>query len=181
MKKIETGLKGLVAIQPDIYQDERGYFFESYQKEKYERLGIHDDFIQDNEAFSVKNTLRGLHYQLPPYSQSKLVRVTIGSVLDVAVDIRIDSPTYGHYYSILLTGENKSQLYIPHGFAHGYVVLSEYAVFQYKTDNHYSKEHEAGIHYADKTIGIDWKIESTGLIISEKDLKLPTFGSHKKM
>ncbi len=178
MQARSTPIDGLLVIEPRIFHDDRGYFFESYHVEKYKQLGIGNNFIQDNEARSVQNVVRGLHYQLPPFAQAKLVRVIEGSVLDIAVDIREGSATYGKVYSLELSAENKLQMYIPKGFAHGYAVLTPTAIFSYKCDAPYSKAHEAGIKLDDPTLKIDWKIDFTNAIISEKDMILPAFGSH---
>lgn len=177
MEVIDTKLEGVKVIYPAVFHDERGYFFESYQKEKWQ-LGV--DFVQDNEAFSTKGILRGLHYQLPPYAQSKLVRVIQGEVLDVVVDIRPNSPTYGEHLSIVLNGTNFKQLFIPKGFAHGYVVLTDTAIFAYKCDTYYQKTSEAGIRWDDAQLNIDWILPPTTLILSDKDKILPDFGAHQK-
>ena len=174
MKITTTSIPEVIIIEPDIFKDSRGYFFESYNYERYSEFGIDDDFIQDNESYSVKNVLRGLHYQLPPFAQSKLVRVIKGRILDVAVDIRKSSPYFGKYVSVELSDENKKQFYIPQGFAHGFVVLSDEVIFAYKCDNTYCKSHERGIIYNDPTINIDWGVDLTNVILSDKDkLNLP--------
>ena len=171
MKFSRAEISDVIIIEPKVFSDERGYFFESFkQNELKEFLGYDVNFCQDNESKSSYGVLRGLHYQEPPFEQAKLVRVIQGSVLDVAVDIRQDSPTFGKYISIELSEENKKQLFIPKGFAHGFVVLSENAVFSYKADNYYSKDFERGIAYNDPNIGINWKLKSN-LIISERDRK----------
>ena len=171
MKFSRAEISDVIIIEPKVFSDERGYFFESFkQNELKEFLGYDVNFCQDNESKSSYGVLRGLHYQEPPFEQAKLVRVIQGSVLDVAVDIRQDSPTFGKYISIELSEENKKQLFIPRGFAHGFVVLSENAVFSYKADNYYSKDFERGIAYNDPNIGINWKLKSN-LIISERDRK----------
>ncbi|MFK5957378.1 MAG: dTDP-4-dehydrorhamnose 3,5-epimerase [Lutibacter sp.] len=176
MKFIRTKIPDVVLCKPVIYKDERGYFYESFKKELFEQfIGKPINFCQDNEAKSTKGVLRGLHYQLPPYAQSKLVRVVKGRVLDIAVDIRKNSPTFGHYEAVELSEENKLQLFIPRGFAHGYVVLSDEVVFSYKVDNYYHKETERGIMYNDASLKIDWKLAEKDLIISEKDKKQPLF------
>lgn len=175
-----THIKDLIVFEPRVWRDERGYFFESYNERTFEEAGIFNRFVQDNQARSVKGVLRGLHYQTGEYAQAKLVRVVEGEVLDVAVDLREDSETYGEWYSIRLSAENKKQLFVPRGFAHGYVVLSETAEFAYKCDNFYSKEHEGGLLYNDPTLNIDWELEGVDFIIAEKDLALPKFGAHKK-
>lgn len=178
MKTTDGKLPGLFILEPVIFKDSRGYFFESYNREKVKQhLGdIH--WVQDNEAGSHKNVLRGFHYQLPPFAQSKLVRVTEGSVLDIAIDIRPKSPTYGQYQSIVLSNENKLQFFIPAGFAHGYLVLSDYAVFNYKCDNYYAPKHEGGIRFDDPQLAIDLPVDPKSLIVSEKDRDLPDFGKH---
>ena len=171
MKFSRAEISDVIIIEPKVFSDERGYFFESFkQNELEEFLGYDVNFCQDNESMSSYGVLRGLHYQEPPFEQAKLVRVIQGSVLDVAVDIRQDSPTFGKYISIELSEENKKQLFIPRGFAHGFVVLSENAVFSYKADNYYSRDFERGIAYNDPNIGINWKLKSN-LIISERDRK----------
>lgn len=169
----KTGIEGLVLFEPKVFGDHRGYFYESYNKSVFEDGGVEADFVQDNISFSRRGVLRGLHYQLNPYAQAKLVRVNRGEVLDVVVDIRKSSPTYGKTYTVLLNDENKLQLFVPRGFAHGFVVLSEEAEFCYKCDNFYNKEHEAGIIYNDPALGIDWKIPAEEAILSDKDKVLP--------
>ena len=169
MQIFDLKLNGVKLIVPDIYNDERGYFFESFNYEKYKNNDIDNEWIQDNESKSTYGVLRGLHYQLPPYTQAKLVRVIKGKVLDVVVDIRKNSNTFGRHISVELSEDNKYQLYIPRGFAHGFVVLSEEAIFSYKCDNIYMKSHEAGILYNDKELNIDWKIDLSKVIISDKD------------
>ena len=176
MKIVQTPLKGCVVLTPTVFSDGRGRFFESYKKEAFnEALGQEVNFVQDNESFSSKGVLRGLHFQKGKCAQAKLVRVVHGSVLDVAVDLRPDSTTYGEHFSIELSADNKKQLFVPRGFAHGFVVLSETAVFSYKCDNYYNKESECGIIYNDPTLNIDWKLPSEQLQLSEKDLQLPKF------
>ena len=168
-----TKLKDCYVLEPNVFGDERGYFLESYNKTKFDKLiGKNVDFIQDNEAKSSKGVLRGLHFQLPPFAQAKLVRVTQGEVLDVVVDLRKSSPTYLQHQSHLLSSENKKQLFVPRGFAHGYVVLSDTAVFDYKVDNQYAPESDSGIIWNDRDLGIDWKVPHEELIISEKDKNL---------
>ena len=180
MEIIKTKIEGLLIIDPKIWKDERGYFFESYQAERYRAAGIEQTFVQDNEAYSTRGVLRGLHYQLPPHAQAKLVRVTQGSVQDVAVDIRPGSPTFGQHVSVILSAENKRQLLVPQGFAHGYLVLSETACFVYKCDRYYAREFEAGIYFQDEDLGINWQLPESDLIISEKDANLPHFSNHHK-
>ena len=169
----KTKLKDCFVLRPKVFGDERGYFLESFNLKKFESLvetSIH--FIQDNEAKSSKGVLRGLHFQLPPYSQAKLVRVIRGKVLDVVVDLRKSSPTYLQHETIVLSSKNKKQLFVPRGFAHGYAVLSQSAVFAYKVDNDYAPEYESGIIWSDKDLAIDWRLDNCDLIISEKDKKL---------
>lgn len=173
MEVIRTPIPDLLIIEPKVYTDDRGYFLESYQQNRYEEAGITANFIQDNEAFSTYGVVRGLHYQLAPYSQAKLVRVIQGKVLDVAVDLRKDSPTYGHWYSILLSDENKRQFFVPRGFAHGYSVLSETALFAYKCDNVYNPQSERGLNLKDAALNIDWQIPEEAMIISTKDKMWP--------
>ncbi len=176
-----TFIKDLLVIEPTVYEDNRGYFFESFNKKRFEQLtGMNIDFIQDNESKSKYGTLRGLHYQIPPYSQAKLVRVIKGKVLDIAVDIRENSETYGKYFSLELSEDNKKQLFIPRGFAHGFVVLSDEAIFTYKCDNYYNKEAEGGIIFDDKQLDIDWQLDAEEIILSDKDKLHPKFGQHKK-
>jgi dTDP-4-dehydrorhamnose 3,5-epimerase len=175
MKIIKTHIPGLIIIEPDIFVDERGYFFESFHKEKYKEAGIDIDFVQDNESKSVKGVVRGLHYQLEPYAQGKLVRVIQGRVFDVAVDLRKGSPTYGAWFGAELDDVSKKQMFVPRGFAHGFSVLSETAIFSYKCDNVYSRETERGINLADPVLGIDWKLNPEEQIISEKDRLTPNF------
>lgn len=169
----KTSLQDLVIIEPTVFGDERGYFFESYSKTKFEGLGIDINFVQDNQSFSKKGTLRGLHYQNLPFAQTKLVRVLEGEIIDVAVDLRKDSPTYGKAYSILLSAENKRQLLVPQGFAHGFSVISETASVMYKCDQFYNKESEGGIKYDDPSLKIDWGMDLEQAIVSEKDQILP--------
>lgn len=175
MEIIKTSIEGLVVIQPKLVEDERGYFMESY-KENFIKENFPDiHFIQDNESKSSYGVLRGLHFQKPPFEQTKLVRVIQGEVLDVAVDVRKNSSTYGKWESIILSGDNKKQFFIPKGFAHGFVVLSEEAIFTYKVDNHYAPEYDSGIRYDDNILAIDWKINEEKVIISNKDLALRGF------
>lgn len=173
MEIIKTEISGLLILKPDVFEDERGYFFESYNLKKYEEAGIKTTFLQDNQSGSKYGVLRGLHYQLEPYAQAKLVRVLKGRVWDVAVDLRKNSPTYGKYFGIELSDINRLQFFIPRGFAHGFVVLSEYAEFFYKCDNYYNKEADRGIRFNDSDIGIDWPLKNSELILSEKDKNLP--------
>jgi len=177
----ETGIPGLLVFDPQVWEDERGYFYEAFNERIFREAGIEQPFVQDNQARSVRGVLRGLHYQVAPYSQAKLVRVLEGEVLDVVVDLRDDSPTYGQSYNLVLSAENKRQLYVPRGFAHGYVVLSETAEFFYKCDNFYAKQEEGGIIFNDPTLQIDWQVPASELIISDKDRQLPTFGKHRTL
>ena len=173
MKVIKTNIDGLLIIKPDVFGDDRGYFFETYSKRKYAEYGIEEDFVQDNISKSLKGTIRGLHYQVGDNAQGKLCHVIKGKVLDVAVDIRFDSPTFGQYFSIELTGEDKTQLWIPPGFAHGFSVLSDEVLFVYKCTNYYSKPDDRAILYNDPQLNIDWKVENP--IVSEKDLNAKHF------
>lgn len=171
----ETFIKDLVILTPDVFEDERGYFFEAYNKNKLSDLGVNIDFVQDNQSFSQKGTLRGLHYQNPPFAQTKLVRVLQGEIMDVAVDLRKDSPTFGKHFGILLTADNKKQLLVPQGFAHGFSVISETAVVMYKCDQFYNKQSEGGIRFDDPGLNINWGMDLELAIVSEKDLVLPDF------
>ena len=174
MNYIPTAIEGVWIIEPKIFKDARGYFFEAFKKEEFEsHIGKRVDFIQDNESKSTFGVLRGLHYQKGEYSQAKLVRVIQGKVLDVAVDIRRQSPTFGQHVAVELSGENKRQLYIPRGFAHGFSVLSETAVFAYKCDNFYCKEAEGGLCVNDPALGIDWQIDMSKANVLERDLNHP--------
>lgn len=175
MNVIESGIEGLVILEPRVFEDSRGYFFESYNRQEFDREIAVVTFVQDNESQSSFGVIRGLHFQRPPYAQAKLVRCVHGRVLDVALDIRKGSPTYGRHVAVELTGDNHRQLFIPRGFAHGFAVLSPTAVFQYKCDNYYHPETEDGIFFADPSLGIDWRIEAGKAIISEKDTRLQTF------
>ena len=171
----ETKLKGCFIIEPKVFEDKRGYFLESFNQNTFSKLiGRHISFVQDNESYSSRGVLRGLHFQRGEHAQAKLVRVIKGKVLDVAVDVRKESPTYGQHVSIELSGENKKQFFVPRGFAHGFVVLSDTALFSYKCDNFYNKASEGGIIYTDAHLDIDWVLPIKDLIVSEKDLVLPT-------
>lgn len=171
----ETILEGCFVIQPKVIQDKRGYFLESFNQAVFkEGLKRDINFVQDNESYSSKGVLRGLHYQKGDYAQAKLVRVIKGKILDVVVDLRADSPTFSKHMSIELSEDNKTQLFIPRGFAHGFLVLSDTAIFSYKCDNFYNKASEGGIIYNDKDLNIDWKLDEKEFIVSEKDLELPT-------
>lgn len=180
MAFIQTPIDGLVIFEPTVYYDERGYFFESYNRRVWAEAGIGAEFVQANQARSTRGVLRGLHYQVEPMAQAKLVRVVEGEVLDVVVDIRERSDTFGRWYSVRLSAENKRQLFVPRGFAHGYLVLSEAAEFVYKCDNFYSKAHEGGIRYNDPALAIDWEFDLSNIIVSEKDKLLPFLGAHRK-
>lgn len=173
MEIIKTNIEGVVIIEPRIFKDDRGYFFESFSQREFEEKVCKTTFIQDNESKSSYGVLRGLHFQKPPFAQSKLVRVIKGAVLDVAVDIRKGSPTFGQYVSVELTGENHRQFFIPRGFAHGFSVLSEEVIFQYKCDNFYSPQSEGAIAWNDPDLNIDWRIPAEKVVLSEKDSKHP--------
>ena len=175
MEIVKTSIEGLVVIQPRVFEDERGYFMESF-KQSFIKENFPDiHFIQDNESRSSYGVLRGLHFQKPPFEQTKLVRVIDGEVLDVAVDLRQNSPTYGKWESIILSGENKKQFFIPKGFAHGFVVLSKDAIFSYKVDNIYAPDYDSGIKFNDETLKIDWKLPENEIKISSKDKVLMNF------
>ena len=173
MEVIKTNIEGVVIIEPRIFKDDRGYFFESFSQREFEEKVCKTTFVQDNESKSSYGVLRGLHFQKPPFAQSKLVRVIKGAVLDVAVDIRKGSPTFGQYVSVELTGENHRQFFIPRGFAHGFSVLSEEVIFQYKCDNFYSPQSEGAIAWNDPDLNIDWRIPAEKVVLSEKDSKHP--------
>ena len=173
MEIIKTNIEGVVIIEPRIFKDDRGYFFESFSQREFEEKVCKTTFVQDNESKSSYGVLRGLHFQKPPFVQSKLVRVIKGAVLDVAVDIRKGSPTFGQYVSVELTGENHRQFFIPRGFAHGFSVLSEEVIFQYKCDNFYSPQSEGAIAWNDPDLNIDWRIPAEKVVLSEKDSKHP--------
>lgn len=175
MKVVETGIKGVLILEPQVFGDSRGYFFESFSQKQFDELVGETVFVQDNESKSSYGVVRGLHYQLPPYTQAKLVRVVKGSVWDVAVDLRKGSETYGQHIAVELSEENKKQFFIPKGFAHGFAVLSEEAIFQYKCDHYYAPGHEGGIKFDDAALGIDWRIPREKMILSEKDLQLGGF------
>ena len=175
MNFIKTAIDGVYIIEPRVFTDERGYFFESYSRAAFEAAGLHYDFVQDNQSKSSYGTVRGLHFQKGEHAQAKLVRVLEGTVLDVAVDLRRDSPTYGQHVAVELSAENNRQLMIPRGFAHGFSVLSETAVFAYKCDNLYCKESEGGIRFDDPTLAINWRIDMSRALTSEKDKEHPYF------
>jgi len=178
LKVTKTEISGLLVVQPDVFNDSRGFFFESYNRKRYDELGIPNEFVQDNISKSKKGTVRGLHYQVGKFAQGKLCQVIEGEVLDVAVDIRFNSPTFGKYFSLILNSETKSQLWIPGGFAHGFSVLSDEAIFSYKCSNYYSKADERSIIYSDPDLNIDWKIKEP--IVSEKDLSAVKFKDIEK-
>ena len=169
MKVTKTKIPDVLVFEPTVFGDDRGYFMETFRLDEIKKHIGDVDFVQDNESYSEYGVLRGLHFQRPPFTQSKLVRVMQGEVLDVAVDIRIGSPTYGEHVAVLLTGENKKQLWVPQGFAHGFSVLSETAQFAYKCDNYYSPTHDGGISWDDPKLNIDWKLPSDAVRLSEKD------------
>lgn len=173
MEVIKTDIEGVVIIKPRIFTDARGYFFESYSKREFDEKVRRVDFVQDNESCSSRGVMRGLHFQRPPFTQSKLVRCVKGRVLDVAVDIRKGSPTYGRHVAVELSEDNHLQFFVPRGFAHGFAVLSETAVFQYKCDNYYHPDADGGIAITDGSLGIDWRIDPAHAILSEKDTKHP--------
>lgn len=182
MNFISTPISGCFVIEPKVISDERGYFMESFNEKTFqEGVGQQVHFVQDNQSFSTQGVLRGLHYQTGNHAQAKLVRVLSGEVLDVAVDIRPESPTFGKHVTALLSGENQRQFFVPRGFAHGFLVLSETATFFYKCDNFYNKESEGGIFYNDAVLNIDWQFSTENLIISEKDAVLPTLENAKKV
>jgi dTDP-4-dehydrorhamnose 3,5-epimerase len=175
VKIIETPLSGLLILEPQVFEDTRGYFFESYQQQRYIDAGIESHFIQDNESKSGRGVVRGLHYQLDPFAQAKLVRVVQGAVYDVAVDLRKGSPTFGQWYGLELNSNSKKQLYVPRGFAHGFSVLSEVAVFTYKCDNPYNRDAERAINAFDPKLAIDWQLNESEWKVSEKDQVAPLF------
>ena len=179
MKVSKTDFEGLLIIEPRVFSDNRGYFFESYNKKSFLDSGIDMEFVQDNQSFSKRGVIRGLHYQLAPHAQTKLVRVLSGSILDIVVDIRKGSPTYGKVFSIELSAENNKQLLVPKGFAHGFSVLSDSAEVMYKCDAFYHKDSEAGIIYNDTALNIDWHIPADKAIVSDKDLVYPSINDCK--
>lgn len=182
MKFIETKLKGCFILKPKIITDERGYFMESFNEKTFQAgIGQEVTFVQDNQSFSTKGVLRGLHYQCGEHAQAKLVRVLHGEVLDVAVDLRPESPTYGQYEAVVLSAENQTQFFVPRGFAHGFLVLSSSATFFYKCDNYYNKESEGGLKFNDETLNINWNVPFEALIISDKDKVLPNLENAKKV
>ena len=171
----KTPIADLLIIEPKVFQDDRGYFMESFKNSLIEKYLPEIHFVQDNESKSTYGVLRGIHFQKPPFAQTKLVRVIEGEVLDVAVDLRIKSPTYGKYFSIKLSGDNKKQFLIPKGFGHGFAVLSENAIFSYKVDNEYHPECDSGIRFDDKDLGIDWHLNHSDIVLSKKDIELQSF------
>lgn len=173
-------LEGLMIIEPKVFGDDRGYFYESYLKPKFVEAGITEEFVQDNQSFSEKNIVRGLHFQKPPHAQSKLIRALSGEVYDVAVDMRPDSPTFGKWFGIYLSAENHKIFYIPHGFAHGFCVTSDSATLLYKCGDVYNKEAENGVRWDDAELNIDWPIDRSKVILSDKDAELKTFSEIKK-
>ncbi|MCM1449282.1 MAG: dTDP-4-dehydrorhamnose 3,5-epimerase [Clostridiales bacterium] len=173
MEVIKTDIEGVVILEPKVFKDSRGYFFESYSKREFDEKVRPVDFVQDNESMSTRGVMRGLHFQRPPYTQSKLVRCVKGRVLDVAVDIRKGSPTYGRHVAVELTEDNHRQFFVPRGFAHGFAVLSDTAVFQYKCDEFYHPEADGGISIADTSLGIDWHIDPSEALLSDKDTRHP--------
>ena len=179
MPFIKTGIPDLLVFEPKVFEDSRGYFFESYSQKIFHQENIELNFVQDNQSSSQYGVIRGLHYQLNPFAQSKLIRVLSGKILDVVVDIRKGSPTFGNHFSLELSAENKKQLFIPKGFAHGFSVLSEKAEVFYKCDEFYNKEAEAGINYNDTILKIDWQISVGKEIVSEKDIHLPSLADHQ--
>ena len=177
MNITKTDIEGLIIIEPQIFKDSRGAFFESWNAKKFKQLGINEDFVQDNQSVSSKGVLRGLHFQNPPYAQAKLVRVIEGSVLDVAVDLRKNSPTYGKHFSVILSEQNNKSFFIPKGFAHGFLSLEDNTVFNYKCSDYYNKESEGSLLWNDEDLKIDWQIDNP--LISEKDLKADFFKNFK--
>jgi len=175
MKFIETKISDLIIIEPTVFGDARGYFLESYNQKKFEEIVGKISFVQDNESKSSKGVLRGLHFQKPPFEQAKLVRCIEGEVLDIAVDIRKKSKTYGKHVAVLLSGKNKRQLFVPRGFAHGFLVLSDTATFAYKVDNSYAPDYDEGIRWDDKELNIEWGLKESEVLVSAKDAELPFF------
>lgn len=175
MNVIPTAIEGVVIIEPRVFHDERGYFFESWSQRDFDAAVRPVRFVQDNESMSTRGVIRGLHFQRPPYAQSKLVGCVLGRVLDVAVDIRRGSPTYGRHVAVELSADTHRRLFIPRGFAHGFAVLSDTAVFAYKCDNYYHPEAEGGISIADASLGIDWRVDAAAAILSVKDTRHPSF------
>ena len=182
MKFIPQSVPDVILIEPNSHGDNRGYFLETFRQDLFEKaIGYKVSFVQDNESKSTRGVLRGLHYQMPPFTQAKLVRVIEGSVLDIVVDIRRSSPTFGQHVAVKLTGINKNQLFVPHGFAHGFLVLSDSATFAYKVDNYYAPEYDRGIAFDDKKLKIDWQLSIEKLQLSDKDKILPSLASAKDL
>jgi len=177
----KTPIEGLILFDPQVLGDERGYFFEAFNARLFREAGIEADFVQDNQARSDYGVLRGLHYQIGPYAQAKLVRVLEGEVVDVVVDLREHAPTYGQSYKVRLSAENKRQLFVPRGFAHGYAVVSDTAEFFYKCDNYYARDYEGGIIFNDPALSIDWELPAEDIILSPKDRQLPVLGEHRRL
>ena len=175
MPFVETPIPGLVVFEPKIFEDNRGYFFESYNQKTFQEADIQVNFVQDNQSKSNRGVLRGLHFQIEPFAQAKLIRVLRGKILDVAVDVRKGSPTYMQHFKVILSEENKKHLFVPRGFAHGFVVLENETEVFYKCDNFYSKEHDAGIRFDDPELNIDWELQGIDFELSEKDQQLPYF------
>lgn len=175
MPFIETSFPGLMIFEPNVFEDDRGFFFEAFSEKAFHAQGIYNQWIQDNQSMSIGGVIRGLHYQLPPYAQTKLIRVLRGKILDVVVDLRKGSPTYGQSFTVVLSAKNKKQLLVPKGFAHGFAVLSNKADVLYKCDTFYNKESEAGIKYNDTDLNIDWGVPEDAILVSEKDNALPSF------
>ena len=182
MSFIKTEIEDVWVIEPKIFKDDRGYFYESFNAETFNKeTGLNINFVQDNQSKSNKGVLRGMHYQTGEHAQAKLVRVLQGSVQDVAVDLRKNSPTFGKHFSIILTAENHKQLFVPRGFAHGFLVLEDNTIFAYKCDNFYNKESEGGLIYNDESIAINWELETEDFILSEKDIELPNLENAKRI
>jgi dTDP-4-dehydrorhamnose 3,5-epimerase len=181
MELRETGIEGLLVLEPRVFKDPRGYFFESYHRDMLSDHGINHEFIQDNQSRSTHGVIRGLHFQNEPHAQTKLIRVTEGSIFDVAVDLRMDSPTFGRWFGLELSAENFLQLLVPKGFAHGFSVLSDHATLYYKCDDYYHPQSESGIRYDDPDLAIDWKIDPKDAVISEKDRALPNLKQLKQL
>lgn len=179
MKFIKTNLEDLFILEPKVFGDSRGYFFEPHNKKVFKEKFPYVDFVQDNESMSSRGVLRGLHFQVPPFDQAKLVRCIQGEVIDVVVDLRKNSPTYGKHFEVILSGENKKQLFIPRGFAHGFAVLSETAIFAYKVDNWYAPEYDSGIIWNDSDLNIDWRLKDFEIRLSNKDKDLMSFRDFK--
>lgn len=173
MDIIKNSIEGLIVFEPKIFEDQRGYFFESFNEKIFQEISTHS-FVQDNESYSTKGVLRGMHFQTGIHAQGKLVRVVLGTVLDVAVDLRLTSKTFGEHYAVELSGENKRQFFIPRGFAHGFIVLSDEAILQYKCDSFYNKEAESGLRFDDPDLNIDWKLDRNSLIVNERDRNFPS-------